>query len=70
MSTQNPFVSISNTQIYDKLCAVERDVADLKTAEAVRTAGERERYSHKVLLYPTIATAAAGLAAGIAALVK
>lgn len=70
MSTPNSFISISNVQIYDKLCAVERDVADLKTAEAVRAAGDRERYRHKILLYPTIATAAAGLAAGVAALVK
>lgn len=67
---QQPFVSISNVQIYDKLCAVERDVADLKTAEAVRAAGDEDRYKHKMLLYPTLATAAAGLAAGITALVK
>ena len=70
MSTPNPFISISNVQIYDKLCAVERDVSELKTAEAIRSAGEQNQYRHKMLLYPTLATATAGLAAGIAALVK
>jgi hypothetical protein len=70
MSTPNPFISISNVQIYDKLCAVERDVSELKTAEAVRSAGERNQYRHKVLLYPTVATAAAGLVAGVVALLK
>lgn len=70
MSTPEPYVRIGLPQIYDKLCAVERDVADLKAAESARSAAVKERYRHKMLLYPTCATALGGLAAGIAALVK
>lgn len=70
MSGSEPFVRIGLNQIYDKLCAVERDVADLKTAEAVRGSAAKDRYRHKVLLYSTTATALAGLAGGIVGLVK
>lgn len=68
--SSDPYVSIGLREIYDKLCAVERDVATLKLAEAVRSDAARDRYRHKMILYPTCATALAGLAAGLAALVK
>lgn len=68
--SQQPFIQISNQQIYDKLCVIESDVAALKLAEAQRKAAADDRYRHKMLLYPTCATAAAGLAAGLAALLK
>lgn len=68
--SSDPHVSIGLREIYDKLCAVERDVATLKTAEAVRSDAARDRYRHKMILYPTCATALAGLAAGLAALAK
>ena len=64
------FISISNVQIYDKLCAVERDVASLKAAEAHRDREREERDRHKLIMYPTCATAAAGLVAAIVALLK
>ncbi len=70
MSAQEPFVKISLGAIYDKLCAVERDVAELKLAEIRRSDAAVDRYRHKVLLYTTGATALSGLAAGLAALVK
>jgi hypothetical protein len=70
MSATEPYVRIGLGQIYDKLCAVERDVADLKAAEAVRSSATKDRYRHKMLLYPTCATAAAGLATAIVSLVR
>lgn len=67
---EEPYVRIGLNAIYDKLCAVERDVADLKAAEARRGNAANERYRHKMVLYPTAATAVAGLGAAIAAWVK
>lgn len=67
---EEPSVHIGIREIYDKLCAVERDVSDLKRAEAARQEAARGREGHRVLLYGTAATALSGLAAGAAALIK
>lgn len=65
-----PSVRIGIREIYDKLCAVERDVSELKRAETARLEAARGRDRHRALLYGTAATALSGLAAGAAALVK
>lgn len=70
MSANEPFVRIGLKEVYDKLCAVERDVTALKLAEATRSDAARDRYRHKMLLYPTCATAVAGLATAVVAMVK
>ena len=70
MQGSEPFVRIGLTEIYDKLCAVERDVATLKQAEQGRADAARDRLLHKTLLYTTGATALAGLTTGLAGLVK
>ena len=85
MTTQ-PFIGITNQQIYDKLVAVEARVADLtplaqtvavdherlRSVElelaGVRAVAKSARF-HKVLLYPTLATALGGLAAAVVPLV-